>query len=61
MKILAVAAVAVLGITFNLFLLWCAVSLVSSGIKAGEGNCDKVYPVDSYLMTEMFCEDKKTD
>jgi hypothetical protein len=61
MKILVIAVVAVLGIAVNLLLLWLVISVTSSGIKAGIGNCDEVYPVDNYLLTEMFCEDKKTD
>ena len=39
-----------------LFVAWIVFSFLGSVIKAGEGACEKNYPIDYFLKTNFFCE-----
>lgn len=39
-----------------IFFIWALISLIGSDVKHRRDNCGKVYPIDSVIHTNLFCE-----
>ena len=46
-------------LSLAVFVLWVHASLFASALHVRNGTCDKIYPIDRYFITNLFCEIKQ--